>query len=71
VRLIFGGLVVGGLAAAALTRVLTGMLYQVSATDPLTFAAVAAALAAVATAACFGPARRALAIDPIDALRHE
>lgn len=71
VRLIFGGLVVGGLAAAALTRVLAGMLFQVTPTDPLTFAAVAAALAAVATAACFGPARRALSIDPIEALRHE
>ncbi len=71
VRLIVAGLIAGGVGAAGLTRVLAGMLYQVSATDPLTFAAVAATLAAVATAACFAPARRALSIDPIEALRHE
>ena len=71
VRLIAAGLIVGGVAAAGLTRLLEGMLYQVSTTDPLTFAAVAAILAAVATAACFEPAREALTIDPMEALRHE
>jgi ABC-type antimicrobial peptide transport system permease subunit len=71
IRLIVAGLVAGGLAAAGLTRVLAGILYQVSVTDPLTFAAVAAILAAVATAACFAPARKVLSIDPMEALRYE
>ena len=70
-RLICAGLMAGGVAAAGLTRVLTGMLYQVSTTDPLTFAAVAAILGTVAIAACFAPARRALRIDPIEVLRQE
>jgi ABC-type lipoprotein release transport system permease subunit len=51
--------------------VLVGILYQVSVTDPLTFAAVAATLGAVATAACFAPARKALRVDPMVALRYE
>jgi putative ABC transport system permease protein len=71
VRLIIAGLVAGGLAAAGLTRVLTGILYQVSATDPLTFAAVALTLAVVATAACVVPAHKALNVDPMEALHHE
>jgi putative ABC transport system permease protein len=71
VQLIVAGLIAGALAAAGLTRVLAGILYQVSATDPLTFAAVAAILAAVAIAACFEPARKALSGDPIKILRHE
>ena len=69
VRLIAAGLIAGALSAAALTRVLTGILYQVSPTDPLTFAAVAVLLAAVGTFACFVPARKALSIDPVEALR--
>ena len=71
VRLIIAGLVAGGLAAAGLTRMLTGILYQVSATDPLTFAAVAVILSVAAMAACFFPAEQAMSIDPINALRHE
>jgi len=70
-RLIAAGLITGGVAAVGLTRLLEGILYQVTATDPLTFASVAAILAGVATAACFEPARKALSIDPMDALRHE
>jgi len=62
---------VAKLAAAGLTRLLEGILYQVTTTDPLTFAAVAAILAGVATAACFEPARKAMSIDPMEALRHE
>ena len=70
-RLTVVGLIAGGAAAAGLMRWLEGILYQVSVTDPLTFAAVAALLAAAAMAACFVPAQRALSIDPVEALRHE
>jgi len=65
------GIIVGLLASVAFTRVLQSVLYDVSATDPLTFAGVALLLAAVTLLACYIPARRATRVDPMIALRHE
>ncbi len=65
------GLAVGGIGSFGLTRFLSSLLYEVSPTDPLTFAAVAVLLAAVALSACYVPARRAARIDPMAALRQE
>ena len=65
------GALLGVAVALAATRVLRGILYGVSATDPWTFGAVGAVLLAAAAAACYLPARRALAVDPLSALRHE
>jgi predicted permease len=65
------GLVLGLAAALALTRVMTSLLYEVTPTDPATFAAVIGALAATALAACCGPALKAARVDPLVALRCE
>jgi putative ABC transport system permease protein len=69
--LIGAGLLVGFAGAYALTRLLREQLYEVSPTDPLTFAVVSALLAAVAALACVIPTRRAVAVDPTVALRYE
>jgi putative ABC transport system permease protein len=65
------GAVIGLVIAAVLTRVLRGQLYEVSATDPLTFAVVPGILVVVALVACVVPARRAVAVDPATTIRAE
>ena len=71
VTFIVAGLALGAFAAFGLTRLLSSLIYGVSATDPTTFAAVTALLAAVAVLACMIPAVRATRIDPVVALRSE
>jgi predicted permease len=65
------GVVLGVAGAAALTRYLAAMLYDLGTLDPATFALVAAAFAVIALVAAYVPARRATAIDPLKALRYE
>jgi putative ABC transport system permease protein len=70
-RLVAGGLLLGLAGALLLTRVMSSLLFGVSATDPLTFVCVPVLLAAVALLACLVPARRATKVDPMVALRYE
>jgi putative ABC transport system permease protein len=69
--LISVGLILGAGSALAASRLLGHLLFGVSASDPLTLVAVATVLAAVAAVAAYVPARRAMSIDPMEALRHE
>jgi putative ABC transport system permease protein len=70
-RLAALGIGIGLLGAIGLTRLMRGLLYEVSATDPATYVGIVALLAVVALAACTVPAVRAARVDPIVALRHE
>ena len=70
-RFVAGGLVIGVLGAIGLTRFLSGILYDVKATDPLTFSLAVLTLLGVAFLASYLPARRATRIDPVRALRLE
>jgi putative ABC transport system permease protein len=65
------GLVIGAVAAFLATRAMTGLLFGVRPSDPLTYGVIAAVLGFAALAACYFPARRATAVDPLIALRHE
>ena len=65
------GIALGVAGALLLTRVMSGMLFGVEATDPLTFAAIVVLLSVVSVIACYLPARRATRVDPVIALRYE
>jgi ABC-type antimicrobial peptide transport system permease subunit len=70
-KLTLAGVAIGLATSLALTRFISSLLFGISPTDPLTFAAVAVSLTVVAAAACSIPARRAMTVDPVIALRHE
>ena len=68
-RLALAGILAGVMAAVWLTRLLSGLLFGISATDPLTFCAVSAAILAVSALSCYAPARRAVRVDPLITLK--
>ena len=69
--LALGGVGIGILASLVLTRLMKGLLFDVSVTDPMTFVAIAALMTLIALIACLIPARRATRVDPLVALRYE
>ena len=69
--LALAGAAVGLVGAVIVSHLMTGLLYGVRPTDPLTFATVALLLIAVALLACYIPARRAIRVDPLVALRYD
>jgi ABC-type antimicrobial peptide transport system permease subunit len=70
-RMTLFGIVVGTLAALLLTQLLTDLLYKVNSRDPLIFILVAILMSCVSVCACYLPARRAMKVDPVVALRYE
>ena len=65
------GVTIGAVAALAVTRIMAGLLFDVTPTDPATFAAVTTLLSVVTLCACYLPARRATRVNPITSLRAE
>jgi ABC-type antimicrobial peptide transport system permease subunit len=70
-RLILNGLVLGGAAAFALAHYVESLLYQVKPSDPWVYGSVGLALCTAGSIACYFPARRAMKVNPVTALRYE
>jgi putative ABC transport system permease protein len=70
-KIVGTGVLTGVFAALGLTRLMTSLLFSVSAVDPITFLAVALLLAVISLVSCYIPARRTLRVDPVIALRYE